>query len=165
MRKTSLIIILICFKSILIGQNKLDSIKEKDYLSKIEFTTYNKTIRVADSLREIYFKHRFFIKENDTVYSDGGSSIIKIYQKALTFKKGEQYPIDKMNEIYTLMDEDLAKELERQIQKIIQAGDKNFAARNFEKAKELYTRVINIKGKNEYCENKILEIENILKSK
>lgn len=86
----------------------------------------------------------------------------KAYDEALSFKPGDQYATDRMNESIRLEKEKSLLEAEEQYQNILKAGDKSFDEENYDKAKDYYTRALSNRPSDPYPKAKLEEIDNIL---
>ncbi|MBI9033988.1 MAG: hypothetical protein JEZ03_05935, partial [Bacteroidales bacterium] len=79
------------------------------------------------------------------------------YEKALQFKPDEAYPKEKITTI-----ENTLVEIESSYQIAITQGDALFAERKFEESKASFETALTIKATEEYPENKIKEIEELI---
>ncbi len=85
------------------------------------------------------------------------------YEDALTIKKGEQYPLDKIKEIEKLQ-ADAAKnaQLEADYKAAIAKADAALAAKNYDFAKSNYNDALKLKPAEAYPKGKISEIDALL---
>ncbi|MEI7594121.1 MAG: hypothetical protein WCK02_00110 [Bacteroidota bacterium] len=81
------------------------------------------------------------------------------YQKALSFKANQKYPIDKVTEINGILSQIAAKK--QQYDKIIALADNLFAAKDYNKAKEKYNAARKILPDEPYPANQLNEIDKL----
>jgi epidermal growth factor receptor substrate 15 len=103
-----------------------------------------------------------FVQEGDELFkSEKWIEAKNAYEKALNIK----------NDFYAKSQYDLAtkkakeqggSDINIQYRKIITTADKDFDAKNYNKAKELYERAISLKPSDQYPKDKLKEIDNIL---
>lgn len=90
---------------------------------------------------------------------------IGFYQQALKIKKGDaevEAKIDRARKaINNLLEE---KQLDEQYAEVIRKADKEFNGHRYDAAKEFYNQALSIKEGEEYPQNKLLEIDQILAS-
>ncbi len=96
------------------------------------------------------------------------------FTEALTIKKDEQYPKDKISEIDGLLaklaeqeaeklaKEKAAAELQAKYDALIVAADKSFGDKSYEPAKAKYTEALELKKEEQYPKDKLKEIEDAL---
>jgi len=85
------------------------------------------------------------------------------YQDALTIKRGEPYPLGKINEIDKLLaDASKNAQLEADYKAAIAKADQAFGAKNYEFAKTNYTDALKLKPAESYPKSKLDEIAKLL---
>jgi hypothetical protein len=85
------------------------------------------------------------------------------YQDALTIKKGEAYPLDKIKEIEKLLaDASKNAQQEADYKAAIARGDQALSAKNYDVAKGGYTDALKIKPAESYPKSKLDEISKLL---
>ena len=85
------------------------------------------------------------------------------YQDALTIKRGEPYPLGKINEIDKLLaDASKNAQLEADYKAAIVKADQAFGAKNYEFAKNNYTDALKLKPAENYPKSKLDEIAKLL---
>jgi len=85
------------------------------------------------------------------------------YEEALDIKPAEQYPKDQINLCNDNLKNESDSEIEKQYQKILTVAQKKFDEENYEKALELYNRAKDMKPSDPLPQNKIDEINQLLK--
>jgi tetratricopeptide (TPR) repeat protein len=101
------------------------------------------------------------ITEADKLFSEKAyEQALASYNKAAGIKPDEQYPKTKIGEINNILDE-LAKQLKEYNSAIVDA-DKYFDKKDYDNARTGYLAAIEIKGDEEYPNNRITEIDQIL---
>jgi len=119
---------------------------ERNRLQDIE-DNYNNAIAAADAA---------FTAGNYTAARDA-------YSSALTYKEGEQYPLDKIKEINLLLEELATQQaLDTQYNYYISEADSLFSLKEYENASSSYAQALEIKPGESYPEGKINEINAIL---
>ena len=105
------------------------------------------------------------IKRGDAFYQAGQYNLaLQSYQKALEYKPAEIYPLNKIKEIETLLaKQKLEKEKEERYKNLISNADKLMIAKDYNKAKDLYSQALNEKPGDVYSKSQIEKINNILK--
>lgn len=102
------------------------------------------------------------IKEADYEFEKKNWKVAKEkYASALNLMD-EQYPKDQIKKIEGFMKTETSTEIEEQYNKIIAKADEYFGSQNWEKAKGLYKRALNLKPYDQYPKDKLKEIEDIL---
>ncbi len=89
------------------------------------------------------------------------------YNKALTYKPEETYPVQKIDEINLILknldsDKDKLAEIEAQIKQLIQDADAAFKQKEYTQARDLYAQALNLKPSMIYPANQIAAIDKIL---
>ena len=82
------------------------------------------------------------------------------YQSALTIKEDEQYPKDKLKEIETIVANE--EKVNQEYNEAIASADGAFSDKDFDKAKENYTKAAGLKSYEQYPKDKLKEIDDIL---
>lgn len=97
-------------------------------------------------------------------FFDGGRYLDakKAYDEALSHKPGDQYAKERMEESIRREHERSLAEEEEQYQNIIKAADNSFNEKNYDKAKDYYTRALNNRPSDPYPKQKLEEIDAIL---
>ena len=84
------------------------------------------------------------------------------YNDALKLKPGESYPKSKLEEISKFMAADSQnKELDAKYNAAVAAGDKGFAAKSFDLAKNAYSEALTLKSGEKYPKTQLNEIERL----
>jgi len=85
------------------------------------------------------------------------------YNNALTFKPGETYPVERINEIDVLLEEQARQQaLDAQYSTLIASADSLFMLKEYEAASQSYSNALELKPGEAYPATKITEIEGIL---
>lgn len=85
------------------------------------------------------------------------------YQEALTFKKGEAYPVGKIVEIEKLIsDEAKNAQKEADYKAAIAKADQSFGTKNYDAAKVSYTEALKLKPTEAYPKSKLDEISKLV---
>ncbi len=104
------------------------------------------------------------VAKADSLFAAGSLEVAKsIYQQALTFKPGEPYPLQKIEEIDRQFTDAKAKE-DAYAQAILE-GDGQLAVKAYENARNAYQKASGIKPAESYPTSKIAEIDKILADK
>ncbi len=134
----------------------------KDQLAKIEKI-------LADLNREKLMKEKYdaAIAKGDAAYSTKEyANAISAYKEAQTYKPNEPYPGSRISDIYRILDA-LArlKEKDDRYNSTIAIADKLFAAKDYQKARGIYSDALIIKSSEQYPKDKMAEIDVLLKRK
>ncbi|PKP17904.1 MAG: hypothetical protein CVU05_14660, partial [Bacteroidetes bacterium HGW-Bacteroidetes-21] len=114
--------------------------------------------QVEDAKKNMYGQ---LIKKADQFFaSEDYEEAIKWYEKAIDADPFSDYPDNKIMEAEKLMVN--KKSSDEQYQKAITAGDNNFNAKVFVKAKEEYSKALKLKPKEKYPADRLAEIEVLL---
>ena len=115
---------------------------------------------------EVLQKYLVKIKEADDAFNtDKWKSAKTLYADAIDIKGDEEYPKNQIAEIERKMKEESDNEVEKQYQKILTVAQTKMDAEDFDKAIELYTRAKDMKPSDPLPQQKIDEINEILKQK
>ncbi|UKN01319.1 hypothetical protein K6119_16450 [Paracrocinitomix mangrovi] len=158
---------------------------EKDYEGALDYYKRAKTVRAADPFPQqkideitqllkdlkdqeaqeaIQARYDAAIKRADDLFNSEEFKDAKTaYQDALDIKSNEQYPKDRIVLCEEKMKENTVDELEEQYQKILKAAQKKFDAKEYESALDYYERAKGIRPSDPLPQNKIDEINQILK--
>jgi hypothetical protein len=85
-----------------------------------------------------------------------------LYKKANTIKPEDKYPQDQINWINNQMKQETEAQLQEAYQKLINVADTKFSAKDYQEARNLYTRATSMRPDDSYPKNKIAEIDKIL---
>jgi tetratricopeptide (TPR) repeat protein len=111
---------------------------------KTETASYQQAIALAD---------KFFA---DQKYREA----LEPYQRAITIKAGEKYPLEQINKINTLLAEQ--KKLADEYQKLLTEADQLFKSGKYDEARISYTNACTMKPLEKLPKDKIIEIDGIL---
>jgi tetratricopeptide (TPR) repeat protein len=84
------------------------------------------------------------------------------YDDALGAKPGDEYATGRLEESVRRENKKSLVEAEEQYQNILRAADKNFDEKNYEKAREYYTRALNNRATDPYPKQRLEEIDRLL---
>lgn len=116
----------------------------------------------ADAEREQKYKEA--IEKADGLFNSEDFLAAKsAYEDALDIKSSEQYPKDQIALINDKLKGESENEIEKQYQKILSVAQKKFDEENYDKALELYNRAKDMKPSDPLPQNKIDEINQLLK--
>ena len=115
-------------------------------LEKETVEKYNQLITNADQLRD----NKKWVEAK------------KIYGNAFNLMPEKEYPQEQINFINEQMKLETQQEFQVQYDKLIKAADDQFNTKEYNKAKELYTRARNMNAEDNYPSQKITEIDQIL---
>ena len=104
------------------------------------------------------------IADADAAFAEADYTLAREkYNLALSLKAGEAYPSGKLTEIDGLMaDQEAQRILDENYASSISSADKLFAKEDYTKAKVEYEKAIALKAGEEYPQQRITEIDNIL---
>ena len=128
-------------------KQRIDKIDQLLAEQKAEHEKYENNIQKAD---------RVFETEK---YNEAKS----LYSEALFIKPNEQYPKDQIDEIDRILSQRQAEE--QNYENAIDQADKYFEGEKYELAKNSYQKALSIKPSEQYPDNQIDKIEQILKRK
>ncbi|MCF8368904.1 MAG: hypothetical protein K9G76_07655 [Bacteroidales bacterium] len=108
-------------------------------------------------------QYQEFIVNGDAFFADGDFDKARNnYVKALTIDASDPYPADKITEIDTQLK--ITVEQQKEFEKSIATGDIYFGNEEYENAKDAYEKALSIKPGAKYANDKIKEIESLLKN-
>ena len=119
--------------------NDLNSKKETE-------EKYNKLITSADQLRD----------------NKKWTEAKKIYGNAINLIPDKKYPQEQINFINEQMKLETQEEFQVQYDKLIKSADEQFSSKEYNKAKEFYTKARNMNAEDYYPSQRITEIDQIL---
>ena len=102
-------------------------------------------------------------KGNDLFAAKSYVDAVKAYNEALAIKPNEREPVDRAAEAQKLA-EGSGDEFEAQYQKVLTVGQKYIDEKNYPKAKEMYTRALGLKKNDPFPQQKLTEIEGLIKA-
>lgn len=132
-----------------------------------------KKIDEANSLkakhRNIENEYKIAIEKGDLLYSQNKyQEALNQYKGALILKPSESYPAQKIKEIENILREEQLKQAEiknkeNRYNELLRLANNEYNAKNYAKAKELYSEAYKLKPENAELALKIKEIEDFLK--
>lgn len=135
----------------------------KETIASYPIHSYEAAIHYADSLKTVYDTEPFCVSTTDSALFEAGlGPILHFYEQALDYRPGDAYATQQTALVHEQIHAELLQQMETQYQKVIHAADKNFAAKKFDKALELYKRAVVFRPNDPYPAQKIQEIEAIL---
>jgi tetratricopeptide (TPR) repeat protein len=153
------------YENAITAYNKATKIKPNEQYPKDKISEANKILADQEKLDADY---KSFIAQADKSFGEKDYSAAKMsYQQAASVKKEEQYPKDKLKEIEDIL-ADMAKKEAEEKQKeadyiaAITNGDKAFAVKNYELAKQSFQLATEIKTEEKYPKDKLKEIDDLL---
>ncbi len=146
-------------ESMLQELNRLNQL-EKEAKKKEEEDAKNQQLNAA----AVESKYNAAISKGDAAFSKKDYTTSKTaYQDALTIKKGEKYPLDKIIEIEKLLaDASKNAQLEADYKAAIARGDQAFSSKSYDAAKGGYTDALKLKPAESYPKSKLDEIAKLL---
>ena len=106
------------------------------------------------------------IKEADAAFNSASWESAKtLYNDAITIKSDEEYPKNQLIEIENKMKQESENEIEGQYQKILTVAQSKMDAEDYDKAIELYNRAKDMKPSDPLPQQKIDEINEIIRQK
>lgn len=132
------------------AQNKVDEIQQ----------ILDDLANAAASEKDLKEKFDNYVKEADGYFENERYLDAKeAYEKALALIPTDKYALDRRDESIRLEKEKSLREEEEQYQNLIKAADDNFDQENYEKAKDYYTRAMNVRSSDPYPKERLEEIE------
>lgn len=129
-------------------QQIMDDLANADVEAKKNKEKFDKLIKEADAL----FAQKKYLPEAKNKYDE-----------ALSIISTNSYALFQTAECSRLGSAIGDVEKEKQYLKLIAAADKSFDGKDYEKAKDYYTRAVNVKNSDSYPKDRLAEIEGILK--
>ena len=131
---------------------------------KSRITEIEELLAKLDADAQLEEKYKAAIATADKLYNAGEYLEAKTaYEEALDIKAEEQYPKDQIDSCNKKLQDESENEIEKQYQKILTVAQKKFDEENYEKALELYNRAKDMKPSDPLPQNKIDEINQLIK--
>lgn len=144
--------------------NRAVGIRPNDPFPKAQIDMINKLLADMDAQKELDAKYKAAIEKADQLFAAENFMEAKTaYQDALDIKSSEQYPKDQIALCDQKMQDKSANEEEEQYQKILKVAQKKFDEKNYQKALELYQRAKGIRPSDPIPQQRIDEINQLLK--
>ncbi len=143
--------------------NQALSLFENEYYPKKKIFEIDSKLKDLNAEKETLEKYNQLISNADQ-YRDEKKWVEakKIYGNAFNLIPEKEYPQEQINFINEQMKLETQQEFQVQYDKLIKAADDQFNAKDYNKAKELYTRARNMNANDNYPSQKITEIDRIL---
>jgi tetratricopeptide (TPR) repeat protein len=115
---------------------------------------------LSDQLEKEYSE---FIAKADEAYFNKDMAISRFYyNKALTIKKGENYPKIKLKDIQKLIDQDAQDNKNEQYRGLIEAGDQALQLKNYSIARFNYNKALTLKPDDKYPKDQLKKLKEAL---
>ncbi|MCX7955094.1 MAG: hypothetical protein N3A01_07890, partial [Bacteroidales bacterium] len=117
----------------------------------------------------IEMNYKLIITQADSLFEKNNLTEARSkYEQALKIKPNEQYPKNKIIEIENLLfqkqkKEQEIKEREQNYKENVAKGDDSFNKKDYNAAITYYTYALNFKPNDQYCKNRIIESQSLLK--
>ncbi|MEO9532737.1 MAG: hypothetical protein ABJG68_17080 [Crocinitomicaceae bacterium] len=140
------------------------NMKPNESHPKSRITEIEGLLAQNNAVDETEEKYLAAIKKADGLFDDGSYQEAKdAYLKALDIKSTEQHPKDRIDACDAKLQEQAGNEIEKQYQKILTVAQKKFTEEDYTKALELYTRAKDMKPSDPLPQQRIDEINQLLK--
>ena len=143
--------------------NQALSLFENEFYPKKKIFEIDAKLKDLNSEKETLEKYNQLITSADQLRDNKKwSEAKKIYGNAFNLIPEKEYPQEQINFINEQMKLETQQEFKVQYDKLIKAADDQFNTKEYNKAKELYTRARNMNAEDNYPSQRISEIDQIL---
>ena len=143
--------------------NEALSLFENEFYPKKKIFEIDAKLKDLNSEKETLEKYNQLITSADQLRDNKKwTEAKKIYGSAFNLIPEKEYPQEQINFINEQMKLETQQEFKVQYDKLIKAADDQFNTKEYNKAKELYTRARNMNAEDNYPSQRISEIDQIL---
>ena len=143
--------------------NEALSLFANEYYPKKKIFEIDAKLKTLNSEKETIEKYNQLITNADQLRDNKKwVEAKKIYGNAFNLMPEKEYPQEQINFINEQMKLETQQEFQVQYDKLIKAADDQFNNKEYNKAKELYSRARNMNAEDNYPSQRIAEIDQIL---
>ena len=136
---------------------------ENEYYPKKKIFEIDAKLKDLNSKKETEEKYNQLITSADQLRDNKKwTEAKKIYGNAINLIPDKKYPQEQINFINEQMKLETLEEFQVQYDKLIKSADEQFSSKEYNKAKEFYTRARNMNPEDYYPSQRISEIDQIL---